>query len=79
MPHRGFVSNEKFVKSWRRATHIDDMVSYTGLGKDYIYVRAQRLRALGVVLEPWPKRSIKDKLDVEALNKLTGWEGVKRG
>jgi len=72
------VSNERFVKAWRRARCIDDMVSYTGLEKNHIYRRACKLRAIGVVLEAWPKRSITDRVDVEALNRLTGWEGVKK-
>ena len=60
------IPSEEFVRAWRKSRCIDDMVSYTGLTKNHIYVRARRMRAKGVNLPHFGKET----LDVGKLNRI---------
>ena len=49
----GIVTDEQFVTAWAKSRSIHDMTSRTGLSKEWIYLRASRMRKRGVQLPRW--------------------------
>lgn len=64
------VPNEEFVKAWHRSLCISDMIAYTGLSENYIYIRARRLRAAGVDLPLLRDKKKAREWDVDRLNRV---------
>lgn len=62
------ISDEQFVRAWRKSRCVDDMISYTGLSRNRIYIRARELRKLGVTLPFF--FDIQRHVDVGKLNEI---------
>ena len=72
------LSNEEFVRAWKRAKSQADMQAITGLSKNHIYVRARFLRSRGVLLPSFTDRRFAREWDIEKLNKIWDDERVAR-
>jgi hypothetical protein len=63
------VSPEDFIRAWQTSQSADEVAEKLKMPKGIVHARASNYRTAGIRLKKMP-RSRKNKLDVDALNKM---------